>query len=388
MKRVLLVKYGEIALRKGNRALFERELAGTIQRLIGDKNVKTTREQGRLLVEHSQGDIEMSALEKIRKIFGIAAICIAQKLSDRSIKSIQESAIKIMGSGGLTFKVETKRSDKTYPMESREISSAVGQYILDHNPGIKVDVHNPETVVWVEIRNFVYIYTEIIKCESGLPYGSTGKSVLLLSGGIDSPVAGYLMARRGVEIIPVYFHSPPHTTERAREKVVDIMERLCGFIGPSALYVVPFTEVQMYIYKNMQPEKLTLLLKRAMLRIASIIAEKEKAHCLITGDSVGQVASQTAQSIAAVDSASDYPVLRPLAAMDKQQIIDIAQKIETYEISIRPYDDCCTIFVPRYPETKPNARVVARLESRHTALPELYARAAEQVELVQCPSAD
>jgi len=385
MKRVLLVKYGEIALRKGNRALFERKLADTIQRLINDKGIKVSREQGRLLVEDSRGDIDSTyVIEKIRRIFGITAICISLKLDNAGIANLQEAALAVTKNNG-TFKVETKRADKNYPMESREVSATIGEFILNHCHNLKVDVHNPDTIIWVEIRTYAYVYTEIIKCEAGLPYGSTGKGILLLSGGIDSPVAGYMMARRGVEIIPVYFHSPPYTSERARDKVTDLMDRLCGFVGQSPLYIVPFTETQLYIYEHMPPAKLTLFLKRAMFRIASMIAEKEKAHCLITGDSVGQVASQTAHSIAAVDSASDLAVLRPLAAMDKQQIINIALQIGTFDISIRPFEDCCTVFVPKHPESKPNAGVVASIEAKHKILPELYARAVQQVELVQCP---
>ena len=257
------------------------------------------------MVEDNRGDIDLSNTEKIRRIFGIAAICVSIKFEDSAMQNIKDAAMavfsaEVAANSVVTFKVETKRSDKNYPLLSQEVSSAVGEHILNNYPDIKVDVRNPQTTVWVEIRNCTYVYTKIIKCESGLPYGSSGKGMLLLSGGIDSPVAGYLTARRGVEIIPVYFHSPPHTSERAREKVTDLMERLCGFIGQSPLYVVPFTETQMYIYENMQTAKMTLFLKRAMFRIASIIAEKEKASCLITGDSVGQVASQTAQSIAAV----------------------------------------------------------------------------------------
>ena len=389
MKKVLLIKYGEIALRKGNRALFERQLAGTIQRLINDSAIKVSREQGRLLVEDSRGDIDSAAvIEKIRRIFGITAICISLKIAEASIDNLREAALSVMVKNSGTFKVETKRADKSYPLQSREISAAVGEYVLTHRQGLTVDVRKPETVIWVEIRTCAYVYIDTIKCESGLPYGSTGKGVLLLSGGIDSPVAGYMMAKRGMEIVPVYFHSPPYTSERARDKVTDIMDQLCGFIGPSLLYVVPFTETQLYIYEHMPPAKLTLFLKRAMLRIASIVAEKEKAHCLITGDSVGQVASQTAQSIAAVDSASDLAVLRPLAAMDKQQIINIALQIGTYDISIRPFEDCCTVFVPKHPESKPNAKAVASIEAKHKILPELYARAAEQIELVQCPGAN
>ena len=395
MKKVLLVKYGEIALRKGNRGLFEQKLADTIRRAINDKSIKVSREQGRLLIEDSHGDIDsVLIIEKIRRIFGITAICISLKLEDASLKNLQSAALQVYendfddSAKSSTFKVETKRSDKRYPLTSQELSAAIGEYLLKHCANLKVDVRNPENIIWVEIRTHAYVYFTIVKCEAGLPYGSSGKAVTLLSGGIDSPVAAYLMARRGLEIVPVYFHSPPYTSERAREKVIDIMDRLCTFIGQSPLYIVPFTETQLYIYEHMPPAKLTLFLKRSMLRIAGMIAEKEKAHCLITGDSVGQVASQTAQSIAAVDSAAEFAVLRPLAAMDKQQIINIAMQIDTYDISIRPYDDCCTVFVPKHPESKPNARAVANVESKHKILPELCARAAEQVELVQCPGAD
>ena len=387
MKKVLLIKYGEIALRGGNRSMFERNLANTIQRQINDTHIKVTREQGRLLAEDDRGDIDLNNIEKIKRIFGIAAICVSLKLDDNSIENIKHAALNVTPKDG-TFKIETKRADKNYPMDSRQISATVGEYVLMSCPHLTVDVKKPETIIWVEIRNYAYVYSEIIKCESGLPYGSSGKGVLLLSGGIDSPVAGYLMARRGMEIVPVYFHSPPYTTERAKEKVVDLMERLCSFVGPCPLYVVPFTDTQLYIYENMQEAKMTLFLKRAMIRIASIIAEKEKAHCLITGDSVGQVASQTAQSIAAVESATEFPILRPLAAMDKQEVITIAKRIDTYDISIRPYDDCCTVFVPKHPEHKPNAAAVAKMESRHIKLQELYSLAAKQVELVQCPGAD
>ena len=391
MKKVLLVKYGEIALRKGNRALFEYKLVDTIQKLINDKAIKTTREQGRLLIEDSRGDIDSTAIiEKIRRIFGITAICISLKIKDYDIKNLQEGALMVFDKDkeGASFKVETKRSDKKYPLKSQEISATIGEYILIHRPDVKVNVRKPETTVWVEIRNFAYVYIKIVKCESGLPYGSSGKGMLLLSGGIDSPVAGYLMARRGMEIVPVYFHSPPYTSERAKDKVLDLMESLCSFIGQSHLYVVPFTETQIYIYENMQPSKLTLFLKRAMFHISSIIAKNEKSHCLITGDSVGQVASQTAQSIAAVDSATEFAVLRPLSAMDKQQIINIALHIGTYDISIRPYEDCCTIFVPKHPEHKPNSRAITVAESKHEILPELYIRAANQAEIIKFPRKD
>ena len=389
MKKVLLVKYGEIALRKGNRSMFEGRLADTIQAAINDDSVTCRREQGRLLVEDSRGDINEAVIEKIRKIFGITAICVALKLVDADIDNLKQAALTVFKERDTeieSFKVETKRSDKRYPLESREVSAIVGEYVLE-STDVRVDVKKPAVIIWVEIRTFAYVYTSIIKCESGLPYGSTGKGILLLSGGIDSPVAGYLSARRGLEIISVYFHSPPHTSERAKEKVLDLSEVLCGFIGESKLYVIPFTETQMYIYDNLPHSKLTLYLKRAMLRIASMIAEKESANCIVTGDSLGQVASQTAQAIAAVDSASKLAVLRPLIAMDKQQIINIAHQIETYDISIRPYEDCCTVFVPKHPEHKPSAKAIVSIERKHDAiLQELCERAAANAEILMVKS--
>ncbi|MCL1998498.1 MAG: tRNA 4-thiouridine(8) synthase ThiI [Turicibacter sp.] len=390
MKRVLLIKYGEIALRKGNRALFERQLANTINSSINDENVKVTREQGRLLAEDSRGDISLAYVEKIRRIFGVHSICVSQKLKDADMSTIKSAALDVFDAvekdKNMTFKIMTKRSDKQYPLTSQEISAQVGEFVLQKYPDMPVSMKKADIVIWVEIRNFVYVYADIVAGVSGLPYGSTGSGILLLSGGIDSPVAGYLMAKRGVKITPVYFHSPPHTSEWAKEKVLDIVEILSNFVGHNKLYVVPFTDVQMYIYKNLPPAKMTLFFKRAMLRIAAIIAEKEAANCLITGDSIGQVASQTAQSIAAVESAAVtpsgliLPIIRPLAAMDKLQITDIAMEIGTYDISIRPYEDCCTIFIPKHPETKPNAKIIEKLESRRSELLSLYKNAAENTE--------
>jgi len=230
--------------------------------------------------------------------------------------------------------------------------------------GLKVDLHKPDRTLWVEIRNDVYLYVNSESGEGGLPYGSSGKGVLLLSGGFDSPVAGYLTARRGVEIVPIYFHSPPFVSERAHDKVVDLAQQLAKYTGRIKLFTVPFTDVQLFLKDETPPEKLTIMLKRAMLHIGGKLAEKESAHCLITGDAIGQVASQTLHSLAAVNSAAPLPILRPLAALDKQHIIDIAARIGTEEISVRPYDDCCTLFVAKHPENKPHTGAIERLESK------------------------
>ena len=387
----VLVKYGEIALRGANRRLHEDILVNNIkERLTKVPGISVRKDQGRFYVDFYNETDAQKVAETISSIFGVMWVCICIKTKHNDLEHLKALALDHVQKNyshneELTFKVAASRADKSYPLTSNELAAELGAHLLYNMPNLKVNLKNPDFKLHVEVRNWTYIYSKMLKGPGGLPSGTGGKAVLLLSGGFDSPVAGYMMARRGMEIVPVYFHSPPYTSERARDKVTDIMDQLCGFIGPSPLYVVPFTETQLYIYEHMPHAKLTLFLKRAMLHIASIIAEKEKAHCLITGDSVGQVASQTAHSIAAVDSATAFSVLRPLAAMDKQQIIDISKQIGTYDISIRPYEDCCTVFVPKHPEHKPNARAVANIEAKHKILPELYARAAKQVEPMQCP---
>jgi thiamine biosynthesis protein ThiI len=369
-KRILLVKYGEVALRQGNRAFYEKQIMDDIRRRIKDLhggNIRVYREQGRFLIEDVDGDLDTDMiLPRIRTIFGAIAFCDGIKTTERTMEPLLEIALEFFKGrmGGESFKVHTKRADKRFPLTSNETSAAIGEYLLDKIPGLRVDLFAPHSVLYVEIRNYIYFYVNAIPGEGGLPYGSAGKGVLLLSGGIDSPVAGYLAAKRGVSLLPVYFHSPPYVSERVTDKVKDLLQVLSCYTGRLPLRIVPFTDVQLYLQENVPPEKLTLLLKRAMLHIASRIAVQEKAHCLITGDAVGQVASQTLHSLAAVNSAAVVPVLRPLTAMDKHQIIEIARRIGSYPISIRPYDDCCTLFVAKHPENKPNTNVIERMESR------------------------
>lgn len=367
-KKVLLVKYGEIALRKGNRAYFEHRLLDAIRYNLRDNNLSVIREQGRFLIEDPQGDVDPDALlPRIKHIFGLTHFCIAVKTTETHIDALRPLALEFFRQychGKKTFKVESKRSDKKYPLLSGEISAAIGEEIFMSNLGLTVDLHNPDITLWVELRNNAYFYIDSITGEGGLPYGTTGKGVLLLSGGFDSPVAAYLSARRGVEIVCIYFHSPPFVSERAADKVKDLARELTKFTGQIKLYIVPFTDVQLFLRDSTHPEKLTIFLKRAMLHIATALAEKENAHCLITGDSIGQVASQTIQSLAAVNSAAGLTVLRPLSILDKQAIIDIAKEIGTYPISIRPYDDCCTLFVAKHPENKPNTKVIEKIENQ------------------------
>ena len=367
IKTVMLVKYGEIALRKGNRAFFEHNLLDAIRHNLRTEKLRVSREQGRFLIENPDGDLNIEeTLPKIQHIFGLTSFCVAAKTTATDIKVLRPLALQFIRNytaGKKTFKVNTKRSDKKYPLLSGEISAEIGEEIFDSDLGLAVDLHNPDISLWVELRNNTYFYIESVKGQGGLPYKTNGKGVLLLSGGFDSPVAGYLAARRGVELVCIYFHSPPFVSERAADKVKDLARELTKFTGKIKLCIIPFTDVQLFLKEETRPEKLTIFLKRAMLHIASALAEKENAGCIITGDSVGQVASQTIQSLAAVNSAAKFAVLRPLSILDKQEIIDIAHKIGTYPISVRPYDDCCTLFVAKHPENKPSTKAIEKIES-------------------------
>lgn len=378
-----------------------------IRRRIADLhtgNIRVFREQGRFLIEDVNGDLDAEAiLPRIRNIFGAIAFCDGIKTTERSMETLCNIAQAFFTpflkknvplskdtvfplKNNASFKVVTKRADKRFPLTSNEISAAIGEHILNHAPEARVDLHTPEIIFRVEIRNHVYFYVDAVPGEGGLPYGSAGRGVLLLSGGIDSPVAGYLAAKRGIALLPLYFHSPPYVSERVTDKVQDLLTALSAYTGKLPLRTVPFTEIQLYLQENVPPEKLTIFLKRAMLHIASAIAATEKALCLITGDAVGQVASQTLHSLAAVNSAAKLPILRPLTAMDKHEIIAIARRIGTYDISIRPYEDCCTLFVAKHPENKPNTAAIERMENylMKDRLGELLIKAAEltSVELV------
>ena len=389
-KIVLLVKYGEISLRKGNRTFYEHQVMNTIRHNIKDlntnSNLRVLREQGRFLIEDINGDLDTSAiLARVKHILGITGFAVCVKTSLRQIEDLKKIAYDFFSSTVPTaksFKVNTKRSDKRFPIISQDVSAQIGEYILNGAPGLSVDVRNPEVMLNVEIRNNVYFYVNSLPGVGGLPYGSSGKGVLLLSGGLDSPIAGYLTARRGVEIFPIYFHSPPFVSERAADKVRDLAHVLARYGGKISLNIIPFTDVQLFLRDNVQEEKLTILLKRAMLRIASDYAKNLGAQCLITGDSIGQVASQTIQSLAAVHTAASLTVLRPLAAMDKQEIIDISRELGTFDISTRPYDDCCTLFVAKHPENKPNTNVIERIEAKlEPELAPLLAAALENADI-------
>ena len=388
-ENVLIVKYGEIAIRKNNRKFFVEKLLRTIRRnLDGLGDFYVVKEQGRLIVEDRGGEIDFDkVIPKIICIMGIIGVSPGVRTKDQSLDNLKkvcaEHVAMIGAENYKTFKIETKRSNKNYPRVSREVSAAVGEHILEKFPNLTVDVHNPELTVYIELRNDAYIYSKQIKGFGGLPVGSSGKGIVMLSGGIDSPVSAFLMAKRGVEVEGVYFNSPPYTSERAKQKVVDLAEKLTEFTGEFKLYVVPFTELQLYLLENVPHDKLTIFMKRAMTRIACILGERDGALAVITGDSVGQVASQTMQGLHAISSAATMPILRPLAGFDKQEIIDIAVKIGTFDISTRPYEDCCTIFVDKHPETKPKTTVIERIESHLDKLDELIEKAVNEVEIIE-----
>ena len=370
MKKVLLVKYGEIALRGKNRGLFENKIIDVFLRQLKDLDgYKVKKEQGRLLVEKTQGCVDYDLLmPRVKNILGVSGFCECVKTEDQDIENLKAIALAYMQenfpASNFKFKVETKRADKKYPLRSQEVSSLIGGAIAMNMPNSIVNVSQPDVVLMVELRSCAYLYAKASPGLGGLPAGSSGRGMLLLSGGIDSPVAGFLMAKRGVALEAVYFHAPPFTSPRAEEKVHDLCGRLADFTGNITLHVVHFTDVQTYLYEHVPEVKLTIFLKRAMLHIASKLAAQNRCNCLITGDSIGQVASQTMEAICATNTATSLPVMRPLCGFDKQEIVNIAQKIGTYDISIRPYEDCCTIFVAKHPETKPKISVIEGMERR------------------------
>ena len=386
---VLIVKYGEIAVRGKNRKFFIERLLRTIRKNLDDiGDFYVVKEQGRLIVEDRGGELDFDkVIPRILCIMGIIGVSPGVRVRNQELDNLKKVCAEHIRSIGAdkykTFKIETKRSNKSYPLESREVSAAVGEYILDEFPDFTVDVHNPELTVYIELRNDAYVYSELIKGLGGLPVGSSGKGIVMLSGGIDSPVSAFMMAKRGVEVEGVYFNSPPYTSERAKQKVVDLAERLTMFTGGFKLYVVPFTDLQLYLLENVPHDKLTIFLKRAMTRVACILGERDGALAVITGDSVGQVASQTMQGLHAISAAATMPILRPLAGFDKQEIVDIARKIGTFDISVRPYEDCCTIFVAKHPETKPKTSVIEKIESKLTELDRYINEAVENAEIIE-----
>ncbi len=353
MKEIILIKYGEIILKGLNRHIFEDKLVRNIRHAVGE-DAKVYKSRATLYAEPKEGVNVDEVMQKILHVFGVVYV-IRTAVCDKDLTEIGKTILSYVNFDSYkTFKVETKRADKSYPMQSPQISAEIGGMILEAHPRLTVDVHNPDVTVSVEIREGgAYVYAEKQKGPGGMPTGSAGKVMLLLSGGIDSPVAGYMMARRGTYMDAVHFFSPPFTSEKAKEKVLDLAKILARYTGGMRVHIVPFTEQQLQMKAKCPQEHLTILMRRMMMQIACRIAEESGAGAVVTGESLGQVASQTLEAIGVTDACATMPCFRPLIGMDKEDIIALARKIDSYETSILPYEDCCTIFVPKHPTTKP-----------------------------------
>ncbi|MCD8015055.1 MAG: tRNA 4-thiouridine(8) synthase ThiI [Lachnospiraceae bacterium] len=433
MFSTFLIKYGEIAIKGKNRHLFEEALVNQIRHALSkvDGAFFVMREQGRIYIDCEGGFDYDETVEALQRVFGIVGICPVMKVEDRGMDELAKDVIHFLqetleltplpedqGKGlskteipavnapkediakenapeentpeddasrgnAITFKVMTRRANKSYPVSSMEVNSELGGRILDAFPGMRVDVHNPELVLHVEIREKIYIYSKIIPGPGGMPVGTSGRAMLLLSGGIDSPVAGYMIGKRGVVIDAVYFHAPPYTSDRAKEKVVDLAKLVARYTGPIRLHVVNFTEIQLSIYEKCPHDELTIIMRRYMMRIAERFAAMDGSMALITGESIGQVASQTIQSLSVTNEVCQLPVFRPLIGFDKQEIVEVAKKIGTFETSILPFEDCCTIFVAKHPVTKPNLKVIQRSECKLSEIiDELVETAVESAESI------
>ena len=369
MFKAFLIKYGEIGIKGKNRYIFEDALIKQIKYALKDADAfEVTKQQGRIYVHMLEDYDYDQVVGALTRVFGIVAICPVVICDDPSwdnlTRVVGDYMDKAYEDKKFTFKVDSRRADKRYPKKSMEINADIGEYLLERFPEMSVDVHHPDVMLNIEIREKTYIYSKSIKGPGGMPVGTNGKAMLLLSGGIDSPVAGYMIAKRGVKIEAVYFHAPPYTSERAKQKVVDLAKLVARYSGPIRLHVVNFTDIQLYIYDQCPHEELTIIMRRYMMRIAEHFARKDKCLGLITGESIGQVASQTLQSLAATDEACELPVYRPVIGFDKEEIVQISRKINTFETSIQPFEDCCTIFVAKHPVTKPNLKVIRRSEEK------------------------
>ncbi len=389
MYQGFLIKYAEIGVKGKNRYLFEDKLISRIEEVLRDVDGKfrVWKESGRIYAE-AEGDYDYDgAIEALTRVFGITGICPMVQIADNGFADLCSHIIAHMretyGERAYTFKVKARRARKNYPLDSQEMNSRIGEILLREFPNLKVDVHTPDIWVNVEIRARINIYTETIPGMGGMPLGTAGKAMLLLSGGIDSPVAGYMVSRRGVELEATYFHAPPYTSERAKEKVVELARLISRYTGPVKLHIVNFTDIQMYIYDQCPHEQLTILMRRYMMRIAERLARENGCLGLITGESIGQVASQTLQSLNATNAVCSLPVYRPVIAFDKQEIVDVALRINTYETSILPYEDCCTTFVAKHPVTKPNLASIEKSEQKLTGqIEQMVAEAIETAEVV------
>ena len=385
-----LLKYGEIGLKGKNRYLFEDALVRQIRFALKDVdgNFQVHKSQARIYVD-CEGEYDYEdTVEHLQRVFGLVGICPVVRMEDQGFEQLKKDVVAYMDEmypdKNLTFKVEARRAKKSYPKTSMEINCDLGEAILDAFPETKVDVHKPDVLLNVEVRQEIYVYSQIIPGAGGMPVGTAGKAMLLLSGGIDSPVAGYMIAKRGVGIEATYFHAAPDTSERAKQKVVDLAKIVSRYSGPIKLHVVNFTDIQLYIYDQCPHDELTIIMRRYMMRIAEHFAKKDDCLGMITGESIGQVASQTMQSLAATNDVCTLPVYRPVIGFDKRDIVEIAEKIDTFETSIQPFEDCCTIFVAKHPVTKPNIEVIRRSEEKLAEkIDEMMKTAIETAEIIE-----
>lgn len=389
MFTAFLIKYAEIAIKGKNRHLFEDALVHQIKFALKKCEGKflITKSQGRIYVE-AAGEFDYDdTVGQLRHVFGIVGICPMIYVEDEGFEKLCGTVLRyveeVYPDRQKTFKVHCRRARKSYPKESMEVNADLGEAILNAFPEMTVDVHDPEILLNVEIREKIYIYSEVVPGPGGMPVGTGGKAMLLLSGGIDSPVAGYMIAKRGVKIDAVYFHAPPYTSDRARQKVEDLARLISAYTGPIYLHVINFTDIQLYIHEKCPHEELTIIMRRYMMRIAEHIAEETECLGLITGESIGQVASQTMSSLIATNEVCRLPVYRPLIGFDKEEIVAAAKRIGTFETSILPYEDCCTIFVAKHPVTRPNVNIIRRHERNlDEKIDEMVKTALETKELV------
>lgn len=390
MFQAFLIKYGEIGVKGKNRYVFEDALVSRMKQVLFpvEGTFQITKEKGRIYVEAAGAFDYEEAVSALKRVFGIVGICPVVIVENRGFDALAQDVLtymeKMYGNQTKTFKVHTRRANKNFPVESMEVNAELGGQILDKFPNMSVDVHHPDLVLDIEIRGKIYIYSETIPGPGGMPLGTNGRSMLLLSGGIDSPVAGYMVAKRGVYIDATYFHAPPYTSERAKQKVVDLARQVAKYSGPIRLHVINFTDIQMYIYDRCPHDELTIIMRRYMMRIAQQIAADTGCLALITGESIGQVASQTVPSLAATNDVCTLPVFRPLIAFDKEDIVTIAKKIDTYETSILPYEDCCTTFVAKHPVTKPRVDLIRKSEKAlEEKIDEMVAEALATEEVIE-----
>ena len=389
--RSFLIKYAEIGVKGKNRYLFEDALVKQIHHRLKnlEGNFSVTKEAGRIYAEAAEDFDYDEVIDALQHVFGIVGICPMVQIEDNGYEDLKAQVVKYIDDAyenkNFTFKVVARRANKQYPVVSDQINRDLGEVILNAFPETKVNVHTPDVLLRVEVRHKINIFSETIPGPGGMPIGTAGRAMLLLSGGIDSPVAGWMIAKRGVTIDATYFHAPPYTSERAKQKVGDLAKLVAKYTGPIRLNIINFTDIQLYIYDQCPHDELTIIMRRYMMKIAETIAKENDCLALVTGESIGQVASQTMQSLAVTNEVCELPVMRPLIAFDKQDIVDISLKIGTYETSVLPYEDCCTIFVAKHPVTKPSLKKIKNSEKKlDEKIDELMKTALETREVIRC----